>query len=70
MSLSTYIPILKAMTLLIDPLLEIVVHDLESDSICFISGQLSTRRVGDPSLLDVEELENKFRAHHVSEIKF
>lgn len=57
MSLSSYVPLLNAMTLLLDPLLEIVVHDLESDSICFIAGQLSKRRVGDASLLDAEELE-------------
>lgn len=59
MCLSSYIPILNAITLLLDPLLEIVVHDLESDSICYLSGQLSKRRVGDASLLDGEVLEER-----------
>tara|TARA_R110002126_G_scaffold239409_1_gene382641 strand:- start:67050 stop:67637 length:588 start_codon:yes stop_codon:yes gene_type:complete len=57
MSLLSYVPILNAIALLMEPLLEIVVHDLESDSICFIAGQLSKRRVGDASLLDAKELE-------------
>lgn len=51
MSLSNYISIANALVLLMKPLVEIVIHDLESDSICHISGNLSKRKIGDPSLL-------------------
>ncbi|MDF1646173.1 MAG: helix-turn-helix domain-containing protein [Legionellaceae bacterium] len=58
MGFSHYIPVLNAAVLLLDPLLEIVIHDLESGNICFIEGKLSNRCVGDASLLNREELEN------------
>lgn len=57
MTLSAYIPICNAIVTLLDPLVEVVIHDLSSDSICFIAGKLSQRRIGDPSLLDREEIE-------------
>lgn len=57
MSLSNYTPLCDAMVLLMQPLLEIVIHDLKSDSICYISGGLSNRQVGDPSFLEGQEFE-------------
>lgn len=57
MSLSFYVPVLNAITLLLEPLVEIVVHDLESETICYLSGQLSKRQVGDASLLDIDALD-------------
>ena len=57
MSFSIYQPFFQAMVLLMKPLVEIVVHDLESGVICCVEGTLSNRKVGDPSLLDPGELE-------------
>lgn len=56
MALSDYIPILNAMVSLMKPLLEIVVHDIKSNKIIYINGDLSARKVGDPSLLETEAL--------------
>ena len=57
MGFSHYVPVLNATVLLLDPLLEIVIHDLASGTICFIAGDLSKRQIGDASLLDDEALE-------------
>ncbi|MCH9757364.1 MAG: PAS domain-containing protein [Gammaproteobacteria bacterium] len=57
MGFSHYIPILDAVVLLLDPLLEVVIHDLDASTICYIRGNLSKRCVGDPSLLDCNNLE-------------
>jgi len=54
MILSTYIPICDAIVLLMDPLVEVVIHDIDKNSIAYINGALSGRKVGDPSLLDQE----------------
>lgn len=56
MALSHYIPLCDAFVRLMHPLIEIVIHDLETDSILYISGALSNRKVGDPSLLDKTNL--------------
>ncbi|MFA6303660.1 MAG: PAS domain-containing protein [Legionella sp.] len=58
MTLSRYIPICNALVLLLKPLVEIVIHDLESERICYIDGNLSQRRIGDSSLLDLDALES------------
>ncbi len=39
---------------LLVPLAEVVIHDIATNSICFIEGCLSNRKVGDPSFLDVD----------------
>jgi D-arginine utilization repressor len=57
MSFSLYVPLCNAIVLLLDPLVEIVIHNLESGTICFITGSLSKRKVGDASLLECEALE-------------
>ena len=53
MPLTSYAPLCEAIVRLMAPLVEIVIHDLRKDQICFIQGGLSTRCVGDPSLLDM-----------------
>lgn len=57
MNISTYTPLCDSMVLLLKPLLEIVIHDLSSGTIYYINGDLSKRKVGDPSLLEPEEFE-------------
>lgn len=52
MSLSCHIAICDALVRLMDPLIEIVIHDVKHDVIAYINGALSERKVGDPSLLD------------------
>ncbi len=54
--LSNYIPICDAIVRLMDPLVEIIIHDIAGDSITYINGKLSNRKIGDASLLDPEGL--------------
>jgi len=51
-----YAAIADALALLFQPQVEVVVHDLAEDRIVHIAGNISRRRVGDPSLSDVEDL--------------
>ena len=39
------------------PLIEVIIHDLVSGKICYINGNLSKRKVGDSSLLALGEFE-------------
>lgn len=55
--LAPYLPIFDAVVQLMQPLVEIVVHDLRKNSIAYVSGGLSARGVNDPSLLAREELD-------------
>lgn len=64
MMLSSYILICDAIVRLMDPLVEIVIHDIAGDSITYINGKLSHRKVGDASLLDTEDL------HHIDQIVY
>jgi D-arginine utilization repressor len=57
MNLPSYISLCNAMVLLMKPLVEIVIHDLASGTISYIAGDLSKRKVGDLSLLDLTKLE-------------
>lgn len=41
---------------LFSPLLGVVIHDLSTNKIAFITGELSQRKVGDDSLLDLSNL--------------
>ncbi len=61
MKVSDYIPICNAIVLLLKPLVEIVIHDLQTDKIIFITGELSKRKIGDPSLLetDINDIEKE-----------
>lgn len=56
--LSSYIPICDAIVRLMDPLIEIVIHDVNQNSIAYINGKLSKRKVSDESLLDAKELKH------------
>jgi len=58
MSFPNYIPICDAIARLMDPLVEIVIHDIAQNSIAYINGKLSNRAVGEASLLDKERLDN------------
>ena len=59
MTLLNYISICDSMVQLMHPLLEIVIHEIESGKICYINGNLSKRCVGDPSLLDRDILKKQ-----------
>ena len=58
MNLSNYIPICNAIVRLMNPLVEVVIHDISTNSIAYINGNLSNRKAGHASLLDTEELNN------------
>ncbi len=55
--LSHIITLCEVITRLMDPLVECVIHELPSGTISFISGNLSKRKVGDPSLFDPAVIE-------------
>ncbi len=57
MTISNYIPLCNSIVMLMKPLVEVVIHDLASDTICYINGNLSKRKSGDPSLLKTKEFE-------------
>lgn len=50
--LTPYIILANSLTQLMQPLVEVVIHDLETQRITYIVGRLSKRQIGDPSLLD------------------
>lgn len=54
MMLTPYISIAHSFVRLLAPLAEVVIHDIATNSICFIDGHLSSRKVGDPSFLDID----------------
>lgn len=56
MALSHYIQICDGMVSLMNPLIEIVIHDIHVNRIIYIAGSLSNRKIGDPSLLDKNTL--------------
>lgn len=58
MALSNYTRMFDAMVFLMDPLIEVVIHDLAKNNITYINGKLSDRKVGDSSLLDQRDLNN------------
>lgn len=58
MPISEYSAIFDALVKLMQPLVEIVIHDLEAGTICYINGNLSKRAVGSLSLLSPSEFEH------------
>lgn len=70
MSLSNYLPLCDALVLLFRPLVEVVIHDLATDKICFINGNLSGRKIGDPSLLEREALEEELHRITYPKVNF
>ena len=57
MNISQYISLCDSIVLLMRPLIEIIIHDIASGKIYYINGNLSKRKVGDPSLLAPGEFE-------------
>jgi predicted transcriptional regulator YheO len=53
---TSHINIAKSIIQLMQPLVEVVIHDLKTQTITYIEGGLSKRKIGDPSLLD--EIDN------------
>ena len=49
--LTRYIPIADAIALLFHPYIEVVIHDIESDTIAYIVNSYSNRKIGDVSQL-------------------
>lgn len=56
MDLDHYIQICDSIVRLMDPLIEMVIHDVQTDRIIYINGKLSARKVGSPSLLEKNAL--------------
>jgi len=54
-----YAIVCDAFVLLMQPLVEVVMHDLKTGIICYIGGSLSSRSVGEPSLIDGEKLSSE-----------
>lgn len=50
--LSPFIPVVKAISALLYPHAEVVIHDLETKKIFFISNSFSRRKAGENSMLD------------------
>lgn len=57
MSVFHYFSICDAIVLLMQPLVEIVIHDIADDKIIYVNGKLSGRKIGDPSLINKDELD-------------
>jgi predicted transcriptional regulator YheO len=55
--LTQIIPLCDAMVRLMHPLVEIAIHDLSSETVAYIAGNLSKRKVGDPSLFSSDVIE-------------
>ena len=54
MNFDPYILLGQSYVRLMAPLAEVVIHNISTNSICFIEGSLSNRKVSDPSFLDVD----------------
>ncbi|HJK86386.1 MAG TPA: helix-turn-helix domain-containing protein [Candidatus Megaira endosymbiont of Nemacystus decipiens] len=52
MTLSNCIAVCDAIVLLMDPLIEVVIHDITENNIIYLNGNLSNREVGELSLLE------------------
>ncbi|MDH6233122.1 putative transcriptional regulator YheO [Mesorhizobium soli] len=55
-ALESYVAIADALALLLKPHAEVVLHDLERGTIFHMSGGLSLRQPGDPSLTEIEDV--------------
>lgn len=58
MTLNNITPICDALIKLLSPIAEIVIHDLKTNTIRYINGNLSGRKVGDDSLLEIDSLDD------------
>lgn len=59
-TLSKYIPVADAITMLLQPYAEVVIHDIIKDVIVHIANPYSKRKVGDSSYLGLDEDEPDF----------
>ncbi len=57
MSLDLLMPLCDAMVHLFDPFVEVVVHDLLSNTIAYKTGRLSPREKGESSLIAIDDIE-------------
>lgn len=57
MDIQVYKNIASALVRLMAPMVEVVIHNLESNTILFIEGNLSGRKIGDPSMINRTILE-------------
>lgn len=56
-SLAALKPVAEAIARLVSPHAEVVIHDLRTRRIAYIANNISRRRVGDPSLNDIAEIQ-------------
>ena len=62
MSIFPYLSLCNAMVSLMKPLVEIVVHDLDTNRIFYINGRLSKRKKGEKSHISKEEIEENLES--------
>ena len=70
MIISNYIALCNSIVILMKPLVEVVIHDLTSDTIYYINGNLSNRKLGDPSLLKIKNFETDINKTIYPKINF
>lgn len=72
MDLEQFFSIGRAIVKLMEPLVEIVFHDIRTNKIIFIEGSLSGRKTGDPSLLesDIKQYKDTLVQDVYSKINF
>ncbi|MCP5322719.1 MAG: PAS domain-containing protein [Candidatus Paracaedibacteraceae bacterium] len=70
MNLTPYIAIGDAFVKLMYPLVEIVIHDLSTQTIKYINGELSRRKAGEDSLLDIPNLSEELSNSTYTKIGF
>ncbi|MFK7968251.1 MAG: PAS domain-containing protein [Rickettsiaceae bacterium] len=70
MIISNYIALCNFIVILMKPLVEVVIHDLTSDTIYYINGNLSNRKLGDPSLLKIKNFETDINKTIYPKINF
>lgn len=70
MNLTPYIAIGDAFVKLMYPLVEVVIHDLSTQTIKYINGELSRRNVGDDSLLDSTNLSEELSSSTYTKLGF
>jgi predicted transcriptional regulator YheO len=70
MSIFPYLSLCNAMVSLMKPLVEIAVHDLETNKIFYINGHLSKRKKGEKSHISKEEIEENLEKIVYEKINF
>lgn len=65
-----YEKIASALKLLLDPYIEVVIHDVKSGKIILLEGTLSGRKIGDDSLIDFAKLSKTIDQNPYSKMEF